>query len=368
VYTFYWQPSLWYNDVDGARLGLILRGNVRRAENRLNLGLWYGFKSEEIDYAVRLGDRTGFGTGYFSYNMSFKKIEGRLHGNLGVLLQLAKHWYRPPRFNIRLGLDYWERLDDAAAYTFRKWRSNGNTYRLDEWEDGRVGKFYLSLDVDPRGQRWRSRLNVRLETAEDFLGSDYRFMQVSGSGVFRWGSPAGDNVALRLFGGTTIGSDQPPTQEYFFADGAGPLARFDRYYLRSVGAFPVWMNYHHPGDGNLRGYFNQHRDSFLAAENMAALNIEATKTLRVPLIGRLFRMLRMNTALSVFYDYGAMGGMIAGGDAQLQDAGLGFRIRGRLPNYQQYTLRFDFPLWLSDPEPGEDPFAFRWLFSYRQAL
>jgi hypothetical protein len=79
-------------------------------------------------------------------------------------------------------------------------------------------------------------------------------------------------------------------------------------------------------------------------------------------------MMRMNTALSAFYDFGILDRMIGGGDVQLQDAGLGFIIMGRLPNYQRYTLRFDFPLWVSDPAPGEDNFEFRWLFSYRRAL
>ena len=368
VYTIFWQPSVWYNDVDGGRLGLIFRGNIRRTQNRFNLGLWYGTKSKEVDYAFRLADRTGIGNGFVSYNMFFKKIEGRLNGHLGVLLQLANHWYRPPRFNIRVGLDYWERLDDDADYTFRKWRRNGETYRLDEWDEGRVGKFYVDLEVDPRGQHWRSRWNVRLEVADELIGSDVTFGQLSGSGLFRWGSPNSDNIAFRLFGGTSFGKEAPPTQEHFFADGAGPLERFNRYYLRSVGAFPAGMNYHHPGDGNLRGYFNQHRDVFLASQNIAAINVEATKSVRLPLIGRLFTALRMRTDLSVFYDFGTLGQMVGGGDVQLQDAGLGFHIRGRLPNYQQYTLRFDFPIWLSDPEPGEESFTFRWLFSYRQAL
>jgi len=68
--------------------------------------------------------------------------------------------------------------------------------------------------------------------------------------------------------------DHPPTQELFFANNAGPIERFERYYLRSQGAFPVELHYHHPGDGNLRGYFNQHVHCFGMDQGVARDHFE----------------------------------------------------------------------------------------------
>lgn len=368
VYLLRWKPTLWYNDVDGVRLGSILKGSYRQSKFRPNLGLWYGIKSKEVDFLLGYHNRTSIRNGIFSYGLSFRKVEGRLRGNIGGTFHLAKHWYRPPRYNIDFGFTFWQLLDDGEAYAIRTFETDDGIKRLPEWEKGKVSKFYLSFNVNPRGLRWESYFNVGFELANEALESAFNFAQLSGRCKFRYGSAMGSYLEVRLFGGHTFGRDRPPLQELFFVDGAGPVERFDKYYLRSRGAFPAELHYHQPGDGNLRGYFNQHGDQFLAGRRIVSANLEGTTFLRIPLLNRLFSLLRIRTAFSGFYDIGSVHKMFDGGSKQLQDAGVGIRLFGRLPNYRRFTLRFDFPVWLSDPQLEEENFKFRWLFSFSQAL
>ena len=217
--------------------------------------------------------------------------------------------------------------------------------------------------------RWTSDFNVRFEIANEILGSDFDFAQLSGEAKFQFGTGRRNNVVLRLFGGYSMGGDSPPVQELFYADGGGPLDRFGQFFLRSTGAFPAELHYHFPGDGNLRGYFNQHDNLRLASERLVAINLKVTKGLRIPLLNRLFTAMRMNTAISGFFDMGHVYDMAENGSIHLMDAGLGLKLLGRLPvTYRSCTLRFDFPFWLSESSPGENNLKFRWLFSFSQAL
>ncbi|MFH1941736.1 MAG: M1 family aminopeptidase [bacterium] len=370
AYLLRWRPSFWYNDVDGFRLGGLIRGSYQGSYHLSRLGAWYGFKSKEIDFLFDYRNQKAVSNGVFWYGFSGQKMEGRLRGNIGGTFQLANHWYLPPRFNISFGLDYWQLLDGREDYAIRQFDTGDGIGEIVDWQKGIVNKLYLSFNVNPRGLRWDSYFDVRVEGSNKMIGSDFNFIQVSGTAKFRVGSRNGDNVEFRLFGGHTFrGDDPPPVQELFFADGAGPLERFDSYTMRSKGAFPTWMHTHHPGDGNLRGYFNQHNNLLLASEKLVAANIEATKFLRIPLLNRLFSALRMRTAFSGFFDAGIVYDTVNGGSNRLGDAGLGIRLVGRLPViYRNYTLRFDFPVWLSDPAPGDDNLKFRWLFSFSQAL
>ena len=72
--------------------------------------------------------------------------------------------------------------------------------------------------------------------------------------------------------------------------------------------------------------------------------------------------------ISGFFDAGSLYETNIGWSETLMDAGLGVRIHGMFPWFSSYTLRFDFPLWLSHPASGDDNTQFRWLFSFSQAL
>jgi hypothetical protein len=251
---------------------------------------------------------------------------------------------------------------------FRKLKVDDEVRELPEWEGGKVSKLYARFDVNPRGLRWRSRFDIRFELANEAFGGDHEFTQITGEGMFRLGSERGSNLALRVFGGFTLGEGRPPMQELFYADGANPVERFDKYYLRSTAAFPAELHYHLPGNGNLRGYFDQHDTFFLAGKNLMAANIEGTVRWDVPFLRHIFSLLNMQTAFSAFFDAGRIDEMMDGDSKTLMDAGVGVRLLGRLPYYRRYVLRFDFPIWLSDPQRDEDDLKFRWLFSFSQAL
>jgi len=51
----------------------------------------------------------------------------------------------------------------------------------------------------------------------------------------------------------------------------------------------------------------------------------------------------------------------------LMDAGVGLQLNFRLL-YRRLTLRFDFPVWVSEPLAGEKKAKFRWVFGLQSGI
>jgi hypothetical protein len=108
---------------------------------------------------------------------------------------------------------------------------------------------------------------------------------------------------------------------------------------------------------------------------LLAGNVELRKSLRLPLIGRLFG----NSSLAVFFDTGRLTDLTDSAK-QLSNAGAGITFNKQWPDDwytfiigTNYTLRLDFPLWVSAPRlksngSKEDEFKFRYVLSFQRAL
>jgi hemolysin activation/secretion protein len=209
------------------------------------------------------------------------------------------------------------------------------------------------------GRRWSSGLQMNVETSQDMWGSEFNFSKLEGEYKFTWGR-SDNGFSFRLFAGNFWG-DAPPLQEKFFTDGANPRERFSKFYLRSVAALPSELHYHFPGGGNLRGYIDQP----LATERIVAFNTEFQSALLTPLFRKLLPR-RSSVGLVPFFDFARI--LTVGEEYQnLMDAGIGLRLNLRV-FYQRLTVRFDFPVWVSEPLPGEKEGKFRWVFSLQSGI
>lgn len=360
-YLMKWFPISWYNDVDGQWLGVRLRGSYLDDYFRLETNVSFGFMSQEIDYGFHYSHPLQWNRRNLKYNLRFIKKEGRVIGDIGFNYNYSKRMYASAYHWITFGLHSSQLLKAGVNYAFRKIQVNGEIQNLKEWQPGRVNKLYFHYHFDPGFRYNRSSASIRLAMSNKTFGSEFNFTKLDGTFILKYVSRA-KHIALRLFGGAILGEDTAPMQERFFTDGAGPLQRFEKFHLRSVGAFPAEAHYHFAGDGNLRGYLDQP----MAVEKIISSNLEATYGFNLPFIGRLLRRQGLSTALNGFFDMANVWNTDDPSDL-LMDAGLGFHLGARVFR-KRITLRFDFPFWVGDPIPGKNELAFRWLIGFDEAF
>jgi hypothetical protein len=368
AYVVTWKPSFWYNDIDGLRLGVRFNGRYRNSR-MLSLAGWYGPNSSELDGRFSFSNPLG---SHVNYQMSLMKLEGRIAGDVSLRMFWAKRLTTPPNFNLAVGVNYAELPKDKVDYTFRRVDVGDNIMAVRTWSAGKVNQAYLTFNVNPRGMKWRSLLNYEIRRADEVFGSDATFTRVQGSFNFWIPSRRGDGLYLRLFQGAFLRDhDDKPLQHLFSAFDASPAEQFGSFYLRSRGAFPAEAHYHRPGGGNLRGYFDQPER---AGKNLIAANVELRKARRLPVLGKLLAPVLGNSTVSAFFDGGRLKNL-QGASQTLADAGLGVTFNKTVADAwysfilgTNYTIRLDFPLWVSRPRANDDELKFRYVLSFQQAL
>jgi hypothetical protein len=284
----------------------------------------------------------------------------------------AKRLTTPPAFNLAVGANYTELPKDKVDYAFRRVDVGDEIVAVPTWNVGKVNQAYLTFNVNPRGMKWRSLLNYEIRHADEAFGSDVTFTRLQGSLSFWTPNQRGDGLYLRLFQGAFLRQEDGKLREHLFsAFDASPAEQFESFYLRSRGAFPAEAHFHRPGGGNLRGYYDQPER---AGRSLLAANIELRKALRLPVLGKLLAPVLGNSALAAFFDVGRLKDLQDDSQA-LADAGLGIAFKKAVPDAwysfllgTNYTIRLDFPLWVSRPRANDDELKFRYVLGFQQAL
>ncbi len=361
AYEVRWRPASWYNDIDGLKAGLHVRGSYMGWSRRFSLGVYYGFESERVDFSASLSKRLRILGDNGEISLSGYKMEGRQDAELRISLRRRKKLLYPPNHDFTIGFRYHELRDSRFA--------DEEEYQ----EGGDLGPF-VGYTVDPQFDVMSTRLSVALELGRKWMGGEYKYERFTGSLIFKTRrSVIPAYAGLRLFLGLAGGDT--PYQRKFHLAGAGPLERERRFYLRSPGAVPEDLHYHQGGDGNLRGYLA----GDFGVNKLFALNLELKVPLPLPLLDKITSRLVGRLHATAFFDLGrsfdddnpiatslrtAM--LVDDGylGRTLMDAGLGVEAGKRFPFYN-LKLRVDFPLYVSTPEiNGETKKTdFRYVFS-----
>lgn len=368
AYVVTYKPSLYYNDIDGLRFGMRFNGQYRNTR-RLGLAAWYGPNSAELDGRFSFGNRFH---PHWNYALALSKLEGRSIGDVSLRGSWSRAMFTPPTFNLVIGANYAELPHEDVKYAFRRIAVGDNIVAAPTWSAGKVNQAYLNFNVNPRGINWRSLLSYEIRHANSAFGSDATFTLVQGGLRFWIPTAAGDGFYFRLFHGTFLRQeDDKPRQHLFYAFDANPFEQFDSFYLRSRGALPAEVHYHRPGGGNLRGYFDQPER---AGKSLAAANVEWRKAMRLPILGKLLAPVLGNSTFAAFFDTGRLKNL-QDQSRQLSDAGLGITFTKTVPDAwysfilgTNYTIRLDFPVWVSQPRANEDELKLRYVLSFQQAL
>ncbi|NBC64412.1 MAG: hypothetical protein GVY07_01955 [Bacteroidetes bacterium] len=366
-------PDAWYNDVDGIRLGLRLKGQVPGTFNdgphRLDAGFWLGtwFPDLPVSYYLSFTEpipkwsdfgseasiqlRSSVRTGYHNHGVAFNKRWQQ---------GFDERRYRELRFY----QSYQKRFDDEyTPFPFL-------------WSD--QDKFLSTLTLRLQDDNPLGWFQVEATGSVQYLNDTYSVFSLTALQNI----PINENWGFRIRSFTGLTSDQADP-EYLFPLSSKPAINWmENGITRAKGTIPQpWMDSGYlqiSGGANLRGYTKREINGFTNFED-DDINIPLSSSITAinaefdywnP-IGILFQkipyvsdFLTLNSYL--FIDAGTeLGTESMNSDKWLADAGTGFSLSLNIPDNlgkpRGFVIRFDMPFWLSDPGT-EEAFQFRHLF------
>ncbi len=371
-YEVKFAPDLWYNDVDGIRLGIRARGqepgSFDDGPHRLDAGLWLGTwipdlpVSYYIMYTNPVDAISDFNSeGSYSLTSSIRTGFHR-HG-----VRFDKRWQ--PGFNED---EYTELGVFSGIY-----RHYDNEYLAFPvlWQDTWTPFLYL----DTEHQRFSNHGTWY------FRSSAYSGLVDAESAFATLQAEARKNIELnrsfsfrfRLSGG--VSSDNTPPEHRFMASQAPAMHWMRSGFYRAKGTVPVpWMEsgvFQVTGNGpNIRGYSKRDID---AAKNGMPIFYDAYSAFNTEIgypnpIDRLFGQipvvgdfLRLRSYLFSDVLHGNRADI--GETETIANAGAGFALSLNIPDQigkpRGFVLRYDIPAWLSDPHDGRAEFRYRSLVS-----
>ncbi len=375
-YTFTFAPDLWYNDVDGIRVGVRTLGEVegtfKDGPHRLDAGVWIGTWLPELPVSY-----------YLSFTEPIKAISD--YGNEGSIQIIS---------SIRDGYS-------AHRLQFNKrWQPE-----FDEYEHTELS-IYLSQEklIEPEyrqyaqlwQQEWKTLLGAGYTVSRNpVVGRFFGFFRVEqnlnkASGSFTTGSieliqriNLSENFKVRVRGFFGYNSSKSSPEYGFLSSMESPQYWINRGVPRSKGSIPQpWFGngiFQIGGGANLRGYLKRDIRELEAGgspfyESISALNTEIeypnplnTLIKKISIIGDLVELRSY-----LFADIGIPiqekeGGTVISTQltSLFADAGTGLQFSVNIPDYlgkdRGFFIRYDIPFWLSDPSGSESKFAFRQL-------
>ncbi|MCW9706330.1 hypothetical protein [Fodinibius salsisoli] len=360
-------PDLWYNSVDGIRIGVRLKGSTPDSfgdgPHRLNTGVWLGTKFPEhpvsyyFSFTEPIPSLSDFGSeANISLESSFR-TGFQFHG-----LTFSKRWQ--PGFDelnfteLSVGARAEHRFDEDYLLYNQLWQ--------DDW------LYPVSAELLSTNTNGAGRYAILVSADANIAGSYPGFFRAEIA--FNQNIPLSDYFKLsgRLYTGFATDKTAP---EYLFSHSFNSARGWmDHGLTRARGTIsPTLMesgSIQITGGPGLRGYLHQDTEvlnSGLAPlyTSLSAVNVEldypnpldrAFKN--VPIVGK-FTSLRSY----IFFDGGTSLGVTDIEEPRLlTDAGPGFMLSVNIPDYlgksRGLMLRYDLPLWLSHPGE-EDHFKFR---------
>ncbi|MDZ7773980.1 MAG: hypothetical protein U5K31_14745 [Balneolaceae bacterium] len=369
-------PDLWYNDVDGIRLGIRLRGQVpgtfQDGPHRLDLGVWLGtwWPEHPLSYYLSLTEPIP-SLSAFNSEASVRLESSIRTGLHRHRISFNKRWQ--PGFDEMTyrELSVFGRVERRYDTEYQPFRNFWNT----EW----MGLAGASLQArgSHGGGPWLVHGGLQVSVAREYGDPFARF-----TAELQQRLDLGEPFALhaRLFGGFA-GEDVPP-QYRFLRSMRSPAGWADQGLTRAKGTIPqAWLTdgFIQVGGGpNLRGYTwrdigELNQASFSEGEpgplfrSVSSLNLELQfpnpldqLIKETPIIGELLELRSY-----LFFDAGASlnreADLHPDGNL-LADAGPGFMLSLNIPDYlgkpRGIMIRYDLPLWLSRPGQ-EKAFKFR---------
>lgn len=363
-YNFSVHPDIWYNDVDGIRLGSFIEGRIsgtaEEVAHRIDAGIWVGtwFPSLPVSYNFNYTEPIESLSEYgneFHLQFHSSVIEGYQSHGAGF----NKRWQENQNyFNFwEIGIDYrFEKRFDHEYVLFPQIWSN-------RWK-GLIKPNLVHQHINRLGI-FNLNLHSRLNTVDRFFYS----ASVTLSQQIR----IGQNWELRLRGYVEAISNDV-YDEYKILLGSGPeIETLSSRISRSKGTIPVnWVNegfIHFTGGANMRGYRESDINSLIENnpgfyKRAAAMNVEfdipnpLQQTIRNT--GMISDFLSFRSYL--FTDLATANGHFnTDKEGFFSNLGAGLALTLNIPDYlgkpRGFVVRYESPFWISDPVDNEN---FHW--------
>lgn len=376
-YSFTFAPDLWYNDVDGIRVGIRVLGEVegtfKDGPHRLDAGFWLGtwFPDNSVSY-------------YVSFIEPIKAISD--FGNEGSIQLIS---------SIRTG------YSQHKIQFNKRWQPGFDEFNYLEFNTFISGEKLTEIDYRPFPSVWQTEAKTILGT--QFLLSrplnsgfftallDLKSNINDQSGRFTVGTlelnqrfDISEKFRFNIRGYAGIGSENIANEYRFLASMASAQTWLNKGLSRAKGTIAQpWLeagSFQVGGGANLRGYLNRDIDLLSSganpsSETILALNLALefpnvldSRLKNISIVGDL-----VSLSSYLFFDIGRQDfisptttvGNTSTNTPILADAGTGFQLSINIPDYlgndRGIFIRYDIPFWLSDPSAGESNFSFRQL-------
>jgi len=357
-------PDVWYNSVDGVRLGIRflgeMEGSFKDGPHRLDAGLWLStsFPTNPVSY-------------YLSFTEPIKRIsdfgeEGSIQAISSIRtgfsrhsLQLNKRWQNG--FN---ELEYKE-----ASLSFSQEKMFDPLYRPYPviWSSNWKSLLGLNFTTHNESEKNTFETNISFQKNINSGSSSFSVLNIEAWDVYPINESFG--LGLRVFGGFT--SDNATPEYLYTASYAQPVQWLGNGVSRAKGTIPSnWLDNgfaHVSGSGNLRGFTDtRYSDLTLGGFNsIVSINTElefpnpVSASLKKGIIGD-FVFLKSY----LFVDAGT----VFEDNPMLIDAGLGLQFSLNIPDFlgkpRGFAIRYEVPFWISEPDVGESNFEFRNLIGF----
>ncbi|MEY2829388.1 MAG: hypothetical protein RIQ33_1246, partial [Bacteroidota bacterium] len=426
-----WRPELWWNGVDGMKLGLHVNGNYMNYKHSFSATVWYNTRLfnnvAETDYVKNNKD------GLSIYNKINFNIEAQratdkflkgssIQAQARILdgLSLAKF-----QFNLQANAKNKFFINFKKMEQFdKRYLFNANDWGYENYlSDNRLSRNVF--DIDGNGRLINAYSNTIRETennmninggwehnygyykgtgkilVEGRVGSNsqdsihwnpYSYLQMTVTNTIRWKK---FDIKTRAFG--RLSSGKLPNESALYLAGASPEEMAENKFTRSVGYVPNdWMHYQtttsnfQMGGGlNLRGYagylaieqFGNNAYQYFTHKGRSGFSgsVEVDFDDYIKFTPKFFRnwlhvdVYGFADGGAIIYDDSLNNTIIGDYTAPFRmDAGLGtaFTIKrwGKLDAIKPFTIRFDMPIFLNRPPYGESYFKFRWVLGVSRSF
>lgn len=359
AYWLRWRPSIWYNIIDGVKIGFKFNGSFSQDVVAHKLWALYSVRSKEFDFYFSGSRRIPFEISKNTFTeFELFKIEGRYGGGFGFRKQISRTLTIPPIHNLSFKVQLFGSTNKVNDYV------DSTTYK---WEKGRLTRIITGYTYFNYGKFWRTRFSLFFESST--MLTEFNYSKVYSELVQSFNLPFGYSFLIRFFGG--YGNGKIPHQTKFFVATSSPIEQFYKPIYRSR-IFPSDFRRHiEPfGGTGLRGYIEQN----FGDDRAYSLNFELRFPSLLPffedfpIVGGLFKTV-------LFFDAGKVWGQ--GEKASIKDMkyDFGFGIRSDLfervssitdifSGIGLSAIRVDLPIYVSHPLNGEKKLKFRWVLGF----
>lgn len=363
-YTFTPAPDIWYNSVDGVRLGIRFlgehEGSFKDGPHRLDAGFWLGTTIPEnpvsyyIDFTEPINSISDFGE-----EGSFQIISSIRTGFSKHALFLNKRWQD--------GFNELKYSEASVSYSQQKMFNNEYRPYNIQWSNSWKSLIGLNWTIHKESEENTFEANLSFKQNVNPESASFSILDAEIWSLY----PINKNFGLgiRLFGGFT--SDNATTEFLYTASYTRPEQWLGNGVSRAEGTIPTnWLDNglaQVSGGGNLRGYTDtQYSDLTIPGYNsILALNTELefpnpiSASLKKGIIGD-FVFLKSY----LFADAGT----VFNDNPLLADAGLGLQFSINIPDFlgkpRGFAIRYEVPFWISEPDAGDSNFEFRNLIGF----